>query len=416
MDAPTTVRINFAYRGFSSNAAQNPAIIATVGILRVREQHIAVFGLSGSGKTVLVSSFYGAAQEQAFLKESLFHVVADNTSQGNLLHQNYLGMKNAATAPGHTRFAPVPYSFTIKLKEQGDAKAAKAKPFDALRLVWHDYPGEWFEEEPSSEEEAQRRLDTFRSLLRSDVAVLLVDGQKLLDYAGEEDRYLKSLLWGFRDGLLRLKEDLLDDGKPLAEFPRIWILALSKADLLPDLDVHAFHDLVVEKAAGDIAALDDVLKGLVQLPDAMSVGEDFMLVSSAKFEPGKIEVTERVGVDLLLPVASLLPLERLAQWAERFEIPRKLLDLLADNADALTTVLIGAKAVNVIVKRIPRVGPFVGLAVPALAAGIKLSQSKIKEINADARTNKDYLTAVLTQFRLDLDQGVEDDLLVKSRK
>lgn len=57
-----------------------------------------------------------------------------------------------------------------------------------------------------------------------------------------------------------------------------------------------------------------------------------------------------------------------------------------------------------------------GLAVPALAAGIKLSQSKIKEINADARTNKDYLTAVLTQFRLDLDQGVEDDLLVKSRK
>lgn len=363
MDAPTTVRINFAYRGFSSNAAQNPAIIATVGILRVREQHIAVFGLSGSGKTVLVSSFYGAAQEQAFLKESLFHVVADNTSQGNLLHQNYLGMKNAATAPGHTRFAPVPYSFTIKLKEQGDAKAAKAKPFDALRLVWHDYPGEWFEEEPSSEEEAQRRLDTFRSLLRSDVAVLLVDGQKLLDYAGEEDRYLKSLLWGFRDGLLRLKEDLLDDGKPLAEFPRIWILALSKADLLPDLDVHAFHDLVVEKAAGDIAALDDVLKGLVQLPDAMSVGEDFMLVSSAKFEPGKIEVTERVGVDLLLPVASLLPLERLAQWAERFEIPRKLLDLLADNADALTTVLIGAKAVNVIVKRIPRVGPWASLSL-----------------------------------------------------
>ncbi len=27
------------------------------------EQHIAVFGESGSGKTVLVSSFYGAAQD-----------------------------------------------------------------------------------------------------------------------------------------------------------------------------------------------------------------------------------------------------------------------------------------------------------------------------------------------------------------
>lgn len=391
-------------------------MVTAVAILRVREQHIAVFGVSGSGKTVLVSSFYGAAQEQAFLTESLFHVVADNTGQGNGLRQNYLGMKNSATAPAPTRFAAVPYTFTIKLKEQGDARAARAKPFDALRLVWHDYPGEWFEEDPSSEAEAQRRLETFRSLLRSDVAIILVDGQKLVDYAGEEEKYLKSLLWSIRDGLLRMGDDLLDGGQPLAEFPRIWILALSKADLLPNLDVHAFQDLVVEKAAGDVAALHDVLKGLVGLPDALSVGEDFMLLSSAKFAPGNIEVTERVGVDLLLPVASLLPLERLAQWADRFEIPRKWLDLLADNADALSTVLIGAKAVNVILKRIPRVGPFVRLAVPALAAGIKLSQSKIKRINAEARANKDYLTAVLTQFRLDLDQGVEDDLLVKSRK
>ncbi len=58
--------------------------------MRVSEQHVAVFGESGSGKTVLVSSFYGAAQEQAFLKESLFHVIADNTGQGNRLRQNYL--------------------------------------------------------------------------------------------------------------------------------------------------------------------------------------------------------------------------------------------------------------------------------------------------------------------------------------
>jgi hypothetical protein len=190
-------------------------------------------------------------------------------------------MKNNARVPEVTRFAATPYFFTIKLKDQGDAKAAKARPFDALRFVWHDYPGEWFEEEPSSEEEAKRRVDTFRSLLRSDVALILVDGQKLLDYAGEEEKYLKSLLWGIRDGLLRLKDDLLDDGKPLAEFPRIWITALSKADLHPDLDVHGFHDLVIEKAAGDITSLHEVLKGLVQVPEALSMGEDFMLLSSA---------------------------------------------------------------------------------------------------------------------------------------
>lgn len=263
----------------------------------------------------------------------------------------------------------------------------------------------------------KRRVDTFRSLLRSDVALILVDGQKLVDYAGEEEKYLKSLLWGLRDGLLRLKDDLLDDGEPLAEFPRIGITALSKADLHPDLDVHGFHVLVIEKAAGDITSLHDVLKGMVQLPEGLSMGDDFMLVSSAKFEPSKIQVTDWVGVYLLLPVASLLPLERLVRWAERFEIPRKWLDQLADNADVLAAALIGSKAIAGILNRIPIVGPILSkVALPALALAVNLSRSKIEEMNAEARANGDYLTATLTQFRLDLDQGVEDDLLVKSLK
>ena len=386
-------------------------------IIRVREQHIAVFGESGSGKTVLVSSFYGAAQEQTFLKESLFHVIADDTGQGHRLRQNFLGMKNNATVPEVTRFAPTPYAFTIKSKEQGESRAARATPFDAVRLVWHDYPGEWFEEEPSSEVESERRIETFRSLLRSDVAFILVDGQKLLDYAGEEEKYLKSLLWGLRDGLLRLKDDLLDDGRPVAEFPRIWITALTKADLHPDLDVHGFQDLVIEKSGGDITSLHEVIKGLVKLPEALSIGEDFMLLSSAKFEPGKIEVTERVGVDLLLPVASLLPLERLVRWAERFEIPRKWLDQLADNADVIAAVLLGSNAIAAFLNRIPKVGPILSrVALPGLAAAVKLSKSKIQEMNAEARANRDYLTATLTQFRLELDPGVEDHHFVKSLK
>jgi len=37
-------------------------------------------------------------------------------------------------------------------------------------------------------------------------------------------------------------------------------------------------------------------------------------------------------------------------------------------------------------------------------------------MNAEAKANRDYLTATLTQFRLQLDQGVKDHLLVKSRK
>lgn len=56
-------------------------------------------------------------------------------------------------------------------------------------------------------------------------------------------KYLKSLFSNFGAGLLRLRNELLQDGKLLVTFPRIWVLALSKADLLPDLDVYGFRDL-----------------------------------------------------------------------------------------------------------------------------------------------------------------------------
>lgn len=391
---------------------------------RIREQHIAVFGESGSGKTVLVSSFFGPTQEGSYAND-LWDLVADDTGQGNRLYQNFLGMRDRATAPPPTRFASTTYYFSVKLKA-GDNAATKRRPFDALRLAWHDYPGEWFEESPSSQEEANRRVDTFRSLLRSDVAIILVDGQKLLDYKGEEERYLKSLLTNFRQGLLRLKEDLLADEERLVEFPRIWILALSKADLFPDWDVHSFRDLMIGKAADQMDALRATIQDLVDTPDALSVGEDFMLLSSAKFElspagrePTGIDVTQRFGLDLILPVASLLPLERRVLWNQRMEIPRKVLDTLADGAETLAAVLIGGQLIGVdkLIAKLPKVGPLASKAmVPAMIAAAKTTGSQLKQINQRARENHDYMTATITQFKLDLEQGVADKLLIRSRR
>lgn len=391
---------------------------------RVREQHIAVFGESGSGKTVLVSSFFGPTQERSYSNE-LCDLVADDTGQGNRLYQNYLGMRDHAAAPQPTRFAATTYYFSLKLKP-GDTAAAKKRSFDTLRLAWHDYPGEWFEATPSSEEEANRRVDTFRSLLRSDVALFLVDGQKLLDYQGEEERYLKSLLTNFRQGMLRLKDDLLVDEDRLVEFPRIWIFALSKADLFPDWDIHSFRDLMIVKAAGHIDSLRTTIQSLVETPDALSVGEDFMLLSSARFElssadhePVEIDVTKRFGLDLILPVAALLPLERRVQWSERMEIPRKVLDSLADGAENLATALLGGQLLGLdrLVAKLPKVGPLASrAAVPALIAAAQITGSQLRESNAKARANRDNLTAMLTQFKLDLDQGVTDRLLIRSLK
>src|SRR5258705_11405569 len=105
---------------------------------RVPEQQIAVFGESGSGKTVLLSSFYGATQEPQYLQRNLFHVIADDIGQGARLHRNYLGMRDSARPPGGTRFSATAYSFSVKLRDGSDATVMKARPFDALRLVWHD--------------------------------------------------------------------------------------------------------------------------------------------------------------------------------------------------------------------------------------------------------------------------------------
>lgn len=379
---------------------------------RALEQHIAVFGESGSGKTVMVSSFYGATQEPRYLQKSLFHVLPDDVGQGNRLHRNYLGMRNSARLPEPTRFAATSYAFSVKLKDEADAELMKAKPFDALRLVWHDYPGEWFEEDVSGPEEAQRRIDTFKALLGSDVALLLIDGQRLLDNSGEEERYLKSLFTNFRNGLLSLKSELLEDGKPLVEFPRIWIFALSKSDLLPELDVFKFRDLLIEKASDDIDELRKVIAGLVEANGALSVGEDFVLLSSAKFESGKIEVTKRVGVDLILPLAAVLPFERHTRWAEALHIPGKVLENLLRGAGPFAAVLMGSKGI------LPGPLGFLQKLVGPdfIKNAVNLAADKLSDINAEAVAKRDYLTATLTRFKMDLTQGEADRTLLRSRR
>lgn len=374
------------------------------------EQQIAVFGESGSGKTVLLSSFYGATQEPQFLSDNVFHVVANDIGQGNRLHKNYLGMRNSATLPDQTQFNSTSYSFSIKLRDVGNGKQ-KSKPFDALRLTWHDYPGEWFEQDVSGPEEAARRIDTFRSLLGSDVAMILVDSQRLIDNAGEEERYLKSLFSNFRNSVLSLKNELLIDGEKLVEFPRIWVITLSKADLLPDMDVFNFRDLIVEKACDELDQLRQVLASFILGSDALSIGEDFLLLSSAKFEPGKIELDKRVGVPLMLPLAAILPFERHVKWTKAKQLPAKVASNLLRGAGAFAAAMLGKK--NPIVKG--KIGLIFKFIDPDLVnEAAKMAADGLQNMNAEARKKSDYLSATLTRFKMDLDEGESAKVLLRS--
>ena len=377
---------------------------------RKLEQHIAVFGESGSGKTVLLSSFYGASQEPRYIQENPFYIIADDAGQGNRLHRNYLGMRNSARPPEPTHFATTAYSFSVKLKDTPDTRPPKNRPFDALRLVWHDYPGEWLEQDVSGPEEAARRIDTFRSLLGSDVALLLVDGQRLLDNAGEEERYLKSLFGNLRRCLLLLKDDLLKKGAPLVEFPRIWMMACSKSDLLETMNVTRFRDLLIEKACDEIEELRQVIASLVVGNEALSVGEDFILLSSAKFRPGIIDVHQRVGVELVLPIAAMLPFERHVRWARAKQLPGKVAENLLGGVGVLAGALIGRKAPA----PVRFITALVGFDV--VNDAVRLAGDKLRELNAEANAKHLSLQATLTSFKLRLEHGEQEQVLLRSLK
>ncbi|MEI2637991.1 MAG: hypothetical protein V9F03_03155 [Microthrixaceae bacterium] len=386
---------------------------------RKLEKRIAVFGESGSGKTVLLSSFYGAAQEPTILQKSLYHIVAEDVGLGNRLHQNYLGMRDSAQVPAANRFSGESYSFAVKLKDD-PSDAWRKRPFDALRLVWHDYPGEWFEQDVSGPAEAQRRVDTFRSLLNSDVAFLLVDGQRLVDNAGEEERYLKLLLSNFRNGLLNLRDDLLTDGKPLEEFPRIWMIALSKCDLLPEMDVYKFKEMMIGKVAGEIEELRRAIAGMIDGPHVLSVGEDFMLLSSARFEAGEIEVTRRVGLDLILPLAAMESFRRHVKWASYKQIPGGLAETMLQGAMPIAFALVTpknkwAERLYKLVLRGKVADVLMKFGPDFLTDASRLAGHKLAAANANAKATHDNLLATITGFQMDLERAEGEKVLLRSR-
>jgi hypothetical protein len=216
-----------------------------------------------------------------------------------------------------------------------------------------------------------------------------------------------------------LRDDLLEDGKPLVTFPRIWVIALSKADLLPDLDVHGFKELVIEKVGDDIVELRRVLGGMVESEGALSVGEDFVLISSAKFGTDAIEVTQRIGIDLILPMAAVLPFERHIRWARAEKLTKNVAMKLMGNAEVVAAAVGTASSfVAMLIGKKNKVAGAVGLALtaltPKLEDAIKSAGAKLEAADAAATTKQQNLAATLDGFRKDLGAGEEKAILVRS--
>src|SRR5690606_23785011 len=126
-------------------------------------------------------------------------------------------------------------------------------------------------------------------------------------------------------------------------------------------------------------------------------------LSSAKFEPNRIEVTERIGLDLMLPLAAILPLERHFRWAERIGRGTAVAKELADGLAALAQALLGTAKLS-LKGKIPSKFKKQSVAV-AVATAATLGAEQLEKLHADALARRDYLAAVLTGFRLALEEA-----------
>jgi hypothetical protein len=89
---------------------------------------------------------------------------------------------------------------------------------------------------------------------------------------------------------------------------------------------------------------------------------------------------------------------------------------LLGGAGALAAALIGSKF-----KPPGPVGPLLKLvgfvlSKEVLNAAAKLAGDKLRDINSEAMAKNDYMTATLTGFRMDLDKGEKEQILLRSLK
>ncbi|MGM0928844.1 MAG: hypothetical protein ACQEXN_03935 [Actinomycetota bacterium] len=144
-----------------------------------------------------------------------------------------------------------------------------------------------------------------------------------------------------------------------------------------------------------------------------------LTASRSKFDADKIEVNKRVGLELILPLAAMLPLERYARWAQARRIRGKVVENLLVGTEFVAAVLIAGEG------QLPgRLGQLLNRfdanrvkdAARLASEAAKLAGDKLRKINSEARAKQDNLKATLSGFRMDLDKGEEEQTLLRSRR
>ena len=107
----------------------------------------------------------------------------------------------------------------------------------------------------------------------------------------------------------------------------------------------------------------------------------------------------------------MLPFSRQVKWAKAMNKGNRVAKELLGNVAPLVA-LIATK-----VKLPGRLGVAVAYVLPLLADAMsELADGKLEELHEKAKAKHDFLTAVLTGFQLDLNDGVDQRILLSSNK
>lgn len=260
------------------------------------EVRIAFFGPQGSGKTTLLASYFGNQQSRHFEENHGYRLVAEDTAIGNLLLSRFYRMEKGIFPEGTDEFKEFIFHFMIR-----------NLPKPSLKVICYDYPGKWWETTPKDQEEQQVRHDALESLLKCQVGLLLIDGEK---YIAEGIAYTRYLFDQFRNEIRKISDALKSENRPIEEMPQQWLLAISKADCLP---VGTTAEIIAKDIVSEcIQQLNDLQKLFV----SKQFGVHFLLLSSAKGEKGKVlDSKVTTGLEMVAPLALLASLRQVAQSA-----------------------------------------------------------------------------------------------------
>jgi hypothetical protein len=268
-------------------------------------------------------------------------------------------------------------------------------PVPSLDVVWYDYPGGWWETAPSDEAERDARRKALELLLDSHAAILLIDSER---YAREGITYARSLLDQFRAEIRRIVNELSALGKA-PDFPDQWLIAFSKADLLPERTTAL--TLAQELREG---AADQLLGVHKAVGGSSSFGREFLLLSAVRGDGRRVlDAHQSLGLTAIAPLVLLGALSRVAEKTHRGAVWGTLATMLdvmrglTEAVDKLDDILPGKYRVLTVLIKALRAKEGLSLSADKLRARQRTAAHRGKTLDAAAYALRAELTSQETE-------------------